>query len=284
MGSKHSQIASCWKAFHQEEDSYLPHEWPTVSIIIPTHNCAQTISLTIESLLEQDYPQYEIIIVDGGSKDRTLELIKTFHQDRIRIFSFPIVRRYEMLNKGISHAVGRYINCLFPGDFYISRFTLRQMMRLAIQKQQPHLIYCGTLLRDGKSQVKSLYRPLDVELLRNGQQPTSLQSCWFRIDIFRELGKFNPKYNLRGGYDWLCRYMMHPDFRTASINRILTDYDLRWVSRSMILRHFWETYTTLWYYYGPLTTLRWLFRQKDGLRFLKLWWRNIRIAFFGKRR
>lgn len=156
------------------------------------------------------------------------------------------------------------------------------MMRLALEKQQPHLIYCGTLLRDGKSQVKSLYRPLEVELLRNGQQPSSLQACWFRIDTFRELGKFNPKYKLRGGYELLCRYMMHPDFRTASIHRILTDYDLRWVSRSTILQHFWETFIIILRFYGLMASIHWLFRQKDTLRFMKLWWRNIRVAFFGR--
>lgn len=271
-----------WQHFLEKKDTYQPHEWPKVSIIIPTFNCAQTIALTIESLLEQDYPNYEILIVDGGSRDRTLELVKAFRQDHIRIYSIPSVQRYEMLNKGISHAVGRYINCLFPGDFYISRFTLRQIMRLAIEKQQPHLIYCGTLLRDGKSEVKSLYRPLDVELLKNGQQPTSLQSCWFRIDTFRELGKFNPNYNLRGGYDFLCRYLMRAEFHTVSIHRILTDYDLRLVSRSMILRHFWETCRTICHYYGPVATLSWVFRQKDVNRFIKLWWRNMRIAFFGR--
>ncbi len=268
------------KAFHQEKPAYLASEWLKVSIIIPTFNCAQTIALTIESLLEQDYPNFEIIVVDGGSKDRTLELVKAFRQDQIRIYSLPIAQRYEMLNKGISHALGRYINCLFPGDFYISRFTLQQMMSLAIEKNQPHLVYCGTLLRDGKSQVKSLYRSLNIELLKNGQQPTSLQSCWFRIDAFRELGKFNAKYHVRGGFDLLCRYMMHPEFRTESIHRILTDYDLRWVSRSMILQHFWETCVTIWRYYGAVATIQWLFRQKDALRFIKLWWRNIRIAFF----
>lgn len=270
-----------WKTLQQEKDLYRPDEWPKVSIIIPTINCAQTIASTIESILDQDYPNYEILIIDGGSKDRTLELVKTFPQDHIRIYSFPVVQRYEMLNKGISYAVGRYVNCLFPGDFYISHSTLRQMMRLAIEEHQPHLIYCGTLLRDGKSQVKCLYRPLDLELLKNGQQPTSLQSCWFRIDTFREIGKFNPRYHLRGGYDFLCRYLMYPDFHTASIHRILTDYDLRWVTKSMIFQHFWETGGAILRHYGLWAVILWLFRQKDGLRFMKLWWRRVKIAFFG---
>lgn len=99
-----------WQAFHKEKDSYPPSEWPKVSIIIPTFNCVQTIALTIESLLEQDYPNYEIIIVDGGSKDRTLEMVKAFRQDHIRIYSFPplynvmscLIKGFPLLLVGIS--------------------------------------------------------------------------------------------------------------------------------------------------------------------------------------
>ncbi|MBN9378380.1 MAG: glycosyltransferase [Chlamydiales bacterium 38-26] len=273
-----------WKAFQLDADVSHPHDWPKVSIIIPTYNCAQTISLTLESLQEQDYPDYEVIIIDSGSKDRTLEIVKTFPQESIKIFLYPSNQRYEMLNTGISHALGRYINCLFPGDFYISKNTLRQMMSVAIKNDYPHLVYCGTLLRDGRSQVKSLYRVLNVDLLKNGKQPTSLQSCWYRIDTFRELGKFNTHYHLRGSFDLLCRFMKHSDFRFASIYRVLTDYDLRWVTRSMIFRHFWETGWTIKRYYGFFAAMRWLIKQKDGERFFKLWWKSVRIAFFGSER
>ena len=273
-----------WKAIQKEIAFPENAELPKISIILPTYNCAQSITLTLESLLEQNYPNYEILIIDGGSRDRTLELVKTFPQEKIQIYSTPIVQRYEMLNKGISHAKGKYINCLFPGDYYISPFTLSLMVRLGLEKDFPHLMYCGTLLRDGKTQVKTLYRLLSRELLENGQQPTSLQSCWFRTDIVRELGKFNTKYFQRGGYDFLCRYMMNSQYRTTSIKRILTDYDLRSVSRSMILRHFWETLRIVFAYYGPVAAWKWLIKQKDISRCFKLWWRNIRVAFFREKK
>lgn len=264
-----------------EEKKMLQEAPPKVSIIIPTFNCAQTIALTLESLLEQDYPNFEILVIDGGSKDRTLELVKTFVNEKIHLYTTKDHQRYALLNQGISFATGQYINCLFPGDYYISPFTLTWVMESAMENQRPHLAYCGTLLRDGKSQVKILNRELNDELLKNGHQPTSLQSCWFRRDVFNHIGNFDKRYQLRGGYELLCRFIKHQEFQIHSIHRMLIDHDLRSVTRSMILQHFWETLKGLIQHYGFLTTVKWLFHQRDGTRFFKLWWEKIQMAFFG---
>ncbi len=258
------------------------YELPKVSIIIPTFNCAQSITVTLESILNQEYPDYEIIIVDGGSMDRTVEVVKGFHHERISIYSVSGYQRYEMLNKGITQAAGDYINLLFPGDYYISRETLKHMMGLAVEGKKPHLIFCGTLLRDGKSEVKILRRHLSLRLLRKGQQPTSLQSMWFRGDVFDVLGKFNTTYNLRGGYEFLCRFCLKSHMRAISTTWVLTDYDLRLVTKQMIVCHFWETMRTIFNYFGLKATVVWLFIQKDMIRFGKLWFRSIKHAFVGR--
>lgn len=144
------------------------------------------------------------------------------------------------------------------------------------------MVYCGSLLRDGKSEVKIMYRELTLQLLRNGQQPTSLQSIWFRADTFREIGKFRTFYELRGGYELLCRFVLNQKLRSVSIQRVLTDYNLRWVTKTMVFRHFVETMRIMLIYFGFADTARWLWKQKDGRRFFRLWYRNVRVAFLGK--
>lgn len=264
------------------EEKYHDYEFPKVSIVIPSFNCAQSITTTLDSILEQDYPDYEVIIVDSGSTDRSLEVIKKYQSDKIHIFSVSNDKIYEKLNKGLSQSKGVYVNFLFPGDFYIYRETLKHIMGLALDCDRPHLVFCGTLLRDGKREVKILYRHLSLKLLRNGQQPTSLQSIWFRTDIFRDIGKFKTTMQLRGGYEILCRLFLHRNLRTASAHRVLTDYDLRWVTKRMVILHFWETLQTVFKYFGFWATLRWFFLQKDTNRFAKLWWRSVKGAFLGK--
>ena len=270
------------KSFYVVRKKYQNYEFPRVSVIIPTCDSTERISLTIDSILEQHYPDFELIIVDAGSRDRTLEVIKNYRDERIHIYSVSGFQRYEMLNKGISQASGEYINFLFPGDFYIHREALHEMMTVVLDRQKPDLVYCGTLLRDGKSDPKILYRSLSLSLLRRGQQPTSLQSCWFKLDTFHLLGKFDTSYSLRGGFELMCRFCLHPDLREESIDVVLTDYDLRLVTRSMVWSHFKETLTTIRHYFGYMAAVRWLFIQKDFFRMLRIWFRTLKVAFLGR--
>lgn len=266
---------------NEKEDKYKPKDWPRVSVIIPTSNVAMLISTTLESVLIQKYSNFEVIIVDC-STDRTLEIIRNYQDDRIRIYSVGENNRYEMLNKGLSQALGSYVNILFPGDFYLYPETLKLMMHLALDHDSPQLVYCGTLLRDAIKEVKILFRPLNIDLLKRGQQPTSLQSCWFRIDALRKIGKFNTRYEIRGGFDLLCRFCLQPDFTFASTSRVLTDYDLRAVTRQMVATHFKETFQAIYCYFGLKTAVRWLLIQKDWLRYLSLLKRSLKIAFIGR--
>lgn len=268
--------------YFEPSSFYSDYEFPKVSIVIPTYNCVHTVPLTIDSILNQQYNLFEIVIVDSGSTDRTLEVIKNYREEKIKIFTVAGHQRYEMLNKGISQAEGTYINFLFPGDFYLGREVLKYIMTLALNKNQPDLIYCGAFLRDGKNEPKTLFRQLDLNLLKNGQQPTSLQSCWFKTEVIRNLGKFNTSYTQRGGYELLCRYTLQNKFKTVSSNRVLTDYDLRLVTRKMVITHFFETMQTILNYFGPLATFKWLLRQKDIARFFKLWIRNTKVALIGR--
>lgn len=257
-------------------------ELPKVSIIIPCHNCAQSIGFTLDSLLMQRYAFFEIIVIDASSKDRTLEIIKSFRMPIIRIYVVESFNRPEMLNKGISLAKGKYINFLFPGDYYIANSTLLTMMELALEKSFPDLVYSGCLIRDPAADVKLLYRPLTLELLKRGQQPTNLQSCWFKSSIFKSVGKFNSNFNERGGFDLLCRIMLQKNVKIASANKFLTDYTLHQVTRDIVLRHFIETLNILYSNFGFKSALSWLFKQKDLKRYLKLWFRSAKIAFLGR--
>lgn len=257
-------------------------DYPKVSIIVPTQNSATLIADTLESLLSQDYFNFEVIIIDAASTDRTLEIIRSMKDERVRIYSVSSYARYEMLNKGITHAYGAYLNFLFPGDFYIHKSVLKDTLRLAVADPKPFLIYGGTMLRDGKSETKILFRELTIDLLKSGRQPTSLQSCWFRSDMFREIGKFNTELEQRGGYDLLCRFLLNGNMTFKSSSRVVTDYDLRAVTRKTVVKHFFETMKIINKYFGASYVLKWLYNQNDSTRYIKLWWKSVRVALFGK--
>lgn len=278
-----SSSDALWQKLSNQPAKYSDFAYPKVSIIVPTLDSAKTVPLTFESILSQDYPDYEIIVVDGGSTDRTLQVVKSYRRERIRIYSVSHYGRYEMINKGITHANGLYVNILFPGDFYLHYQTLKLMMDLALDNAKPHLIYCGCVLHEASTNVKILNRPLTLALLKSGRQPTSLQSCWFRSDVFRRIGRFPTDYEMRGGFDLLCRFCLHPELRFIESSRVLTDYDLRGTARQMVFQHFWETGRTLYRRFGVFVALKWLLtEQRDLGRYIKMWFRSLRIAFFGR--
>lgn len=271
-------LSSLYDKISPFEGRYKAEEFPKISIIIPTYNCASLISITLEGILNQDYPSYEIIIVDC-STDRTLEIVRSFHSDKIHILSVEQCNRYEMLNKGLSQAHGVYVSFLFPGDFYLHYQALKHMMTLALENHFPPILYAGTLIRNGKSEAKILFREFSCELLKRGQQPTTLQSCIFRTDTLRAIGKFNTKYKKKGGFELMCRYSLKKDFQFVAVNRVLMDYDLRLVTRGMTIVHFWETMKIIKKSFGFPAMLAWLFHQKDFSRIMKSWWHRIKIAF-----
>jgi glycosyltransferase involved in cell wall biosynthesis len=270
-----------WKKIEDLQEEFAEDLYPHVTIVVPTFNSAQKIGITIESLIHQEYLHYEILVIDANSTDRTLEIVKNFRNERIRLCTVTGYNRYEMINKGISLAKPGYLNVLFPGDYYIHPYTLRAIMGLGIKNNGPPLLFCGCLLRDAQ-EVKILFRPLTLALLKRGQQPTSLQSCWFTLSTFKEIGKFNTGLIMRGGYELLCRFLLNGKLSHASTNRVLTDYDLRGVARAMVIRHFWETGKVIIHYFGWGTYFRWLFKQTDVLRYFRLWWRSFKVAIQGR--
>lgn len=264
------------------ETQYQDYEFPMVSCVIPTYNCAQFILQTIESLLNQVYPSFEIIIIDAGSTDRTIELIKGFQSDKIQLYSVSIHQRYEMLNKGISQASGEYISCLFPGDYFVSAYTYKTMMEAALEHDRPHLLYCGTIVREVKKDVRTILRPFSIAMLKKGLQPTSLQACWFRADLFNIIGKFDTSYTQRGGFELLCRIINQKSIRTVEVKRIFTDSETRNYTRNNIFFHFWESAKAIKSHFGVMALFRWFFVQKDTKRLAQMWVKSWKTAILGK--
>ncbi|NEQ06129.1 MAG: glycosyltransferase family 2 protein, partial [Moorea sp. SIO4E2] len=80
-----------------------------ISIIIPVYNDEQTIKQTIESVLNQTFTDFEIIVIDDGSQDSTWQIISSIKHDKLKIFSYPNAGVNRARNRGLSHASGDYI-------------------------------------------------------------------------------------------------------------------------------------------------------------------------------
>lgn len=280
--SLHSKSYSIWDALAFSTEKHSSESLPMVSIIIPTFNSAPSIAQSIDSIINQDYPNYEIIVVDASSKDRTLEVVKSYKSEQIKTYSVSHFHTFEMFNKGIAFSSGTYLNFLLPGDYYLFEESLKHIMGVAIDTDFPQLVYCGSLVRDGRSEVKLLFRPLNVRFLKQGLQPTTLQSSWMHRSLFSTVGKFNPNYTMRGGLDLFCRFIKAKNLRLAFTTRVLTDNDVRGYKKEQVVTHFIETWSIIRQHFGFLSAVQWLFYQKDLKRLFKLWVHSVKSAFSAK--
>ena len=123
---------------------------PLISVIIPVYNGERTVLETVQSVLAQTFTHFELIIINDGSSDRTLELLEAVDDPRVRIFSYengglPVAR-----NRGIEQAQGEYITFIDADDLWTPTKLSDQLMALQ-SNPDAGLAYSWTLTMDDKT-------------------------------------------------------------------------------------------------------------------------------------
>ncbi len=263
------------------EVDYSIANTPSVSLIILSYNSSQQLELTLGSVLEQIYDNYEVIIVDASSRDRSLEVIRSFSSKLLRTYSVAENNVYDILNRGISLASGKYLQFLYPGDFFLSKRALATFAVHALEEDYPDLLYCGSILHGEGNDSKVLLRDFSWEELKQGHQPTSLQACWFRSGIVRELGRFSSTYQTRGGFALFCSLLRKREFSFKKIERVFLDYEGRSLSQMALTTHFFETLQLVYKNFGLYPAFNWLFIQNDLSHLFSLWFKQLKRSFLG---
>lgn len=116
-----------------------------ISVITVCYNAANTIEETIKSVLSQTYSNIEYIIIDGGSKDGTLDIIQKYKSFISVIISEPDKGIYDAMNKGVKHSSGEWINFMNAGDKFYSANTVEKIF--CSNHQANRVIYGSTLMK-----------------------------------------------------------------------------------------------------------------------------------------
>ena len=127
---------------------------PQISVIIPAYNAEQTILKTIESVRQQTFSDFEIIVINDGSKDKTLELLQTIQDQRLKVFSYENGGLCTARNRGISHATGEFIAFLDADDLWTADKLELQLTALQ-QNSQAGVAYSWTCFMDVDEQGKA---------------------------------------------------------------------------------------------------------------------------------
>ena len=123
----------------------IHHLHPKFSIITVTYNAGAVLEDTIQSVITQTYKNVEYIIVDGGSKDRTLQIIEQYKEHIHTVISEPDKGLYDAMNKGIKLATGDYLCFLNAGDELHEDDTLQLMVHSITESTLPDVLYLSLI-------------------------------------------------------------------------------------------------------------------------------------------
>jgi glycosyltransferase len=205
----------------------------TISIITAVFNASKTIEACIQSISSQTYPDLEHIIVDGGSTDRTLEIIEkvmnhespvTNHQTRVpRVISEPDNGIYDALNKGIRMAAGDLVGFLHADDIYASDSVIEKVAE--VMKQNNSDSCYGDLLYVDKNDTNRTIRywkssPFASTLLKKGWMPPH-PTFFVRRKAYEKYGLFDTSFKIAADYELMLRFLAHHKISTCYIPEVL---------------------------------------------------------------
>lgn len=180
-----------------------------VSIITSTYNSAYTIKDTIESVIAQTHTNIEHIVVDGASKDNTLEIVKDYSNKISKIISEPDNGIYDAMNKGIRAATGDIIGILNSDDFFTSTDVVSIIVKTFEENDidalfgDVHFVNSNNLNKCVRYYSSSVFRP---SLFRYGFMPAH-PSFYMKKEYYEKYGLYSLDYKIASDYDLLIRYL-----------------------------------------------------------------------------
>ena len=182
---------------------------PLISVVIPVLNGATNIKRTINSVIRQTHPYKELIIIDGGSTDGTVDILRSNNADIDYWTSGPDGSVYKAFNKGLHRATGDWIVFLGADDYLWDEDVLSKMSPHLTTAHPRHLIVYGRtakVMPDGRT-AKIMGAPWAEFSDKLADMALGHQGIFHHRDLFQSFGNFNEFFDIAGDYEFLLRYL-----------------------------------------------------------------------------
>lgn len=195
---------------------------PMISVITVCYNSQQTIERTLKSVISQSYTNWEYIIVDGGSSDKTVALCQKYKEqtdNKVIIISENDEGIYDAMNKGIRNASGELIAILNSDDWY-EPDALRSIAEIAETQESNSFIIYGmcNIIQNECCVISGLLHPsvLDHQMMYH-------PAIFLTKKVYESVGTFNTAYPIAADYDLMIR-CRKADLKFIPAYKVITNF------------------------------------------------------------
>lgn len=195
-----------------------------ITVITPVFNGQDTIESCIESVLIQSYPDKEYVIVDGGSTDNTVDILKTYKDKSLKWISEKDKGLYDAFNKGIMMATGDVVCFLCADDMYEHKNVLQIIADTFISHPETDMVYGDIIYvdKDDLSKIKRYWKssPFKPGLFKKGWLPPNT-ALFIKRSAFLTHGLFSLDYRMAGDYEMQYRFFEKLRIPSVYISNIM---------------------------------------------------------------
>ncbi len=194
-----------------------------ISVVTVTMNSARTIGRTIESFLRQSHVDRELVVIDGASRDQTVDIVRSYAGDNVVLVSEPDDGIYDAMNKGLATFAGEAVGFLNSDDRFTDGGALAAVAAGLAEADIVH----GNIDFVAASERREVVRqwrgsPFQAGAFATGWMPPH-PTFYVRRRVVETVGAFDTRYEIGADYDFMLRAMELNGFRTAFVDRVLVD-------------------------------------------------------------
>lgn len=242
-----------------------------ISIITSCYNCEKTIRGAIESVLLQDYPNIEYIIIDGASTDQTVNIIREAiigHENIVKFISEPDHGMYEAINKGIRMATGDVIALCHSDDFMFNQNTVSHVVKKMEETDCDFLYADGIFVNETNTNkvvrkwISGKYARWKVRCGWLPMHPT----CYIKRDVMMNCGLYDESYTIAADTKLLVDYLYNHQLNITYLPEFVIKMRMGGMSTDPVKRmKMWKEDVDIYTHFG--------FRPATLTKLMKMTWK-----------
>lgn len=235
---------------------------PKISVITVVYNGAAVIEKTILNVMQQTYSNIEHLVIDGASKDNTLDIVKQY--SHLKWISEKDKGLYDAMNKGLKLSTGDFVIFMNAGDVFNDKDVLQHIF--GGNSPEGDVYYGETIITDESDNTIGMRRLKAPETLTWKSFKMGMLVCHQSILINKRIAElYNTEYKLAADIDWIIRALKKTD-KIVNTHRIISKFQTGGVSRKNIIPGLKERFRIMVKHYGLITTI--FYHFIIGMKFL----------------